>query len=76
MYEPENSPILGFGFRVGFLGFIHMDIVKERLEREYDLDLIISNPSTDYQVATIEDEELDIKSASQLPDAGKNKRNS
>ncbi len=68
IYEPENSPVLGFGFRVGFLGLLHMDIVKERLEREYGLELIVSNPSTDYRVAMINGEELDIKSADQLPD--------
>ena len=49
-YEPENSPVLGFGVRIGFLGLLHMDIVRERLEREYNLDLVVTNPSTDYQV--------------------------
>ena len=49
-FEPENSPVLGFGIRIGFLGLLHMDIVRERLEREYDLDLVITNPSTDYHV--------------------------
>ena len=49
-FEPENSPVLGFGVRIGFLGLLHMDIVRERLEREYDLDLVITNPSTDYHV--------------------------
>ena len=68
VFEPENSPILGFGFRTGFLGLLHLDIVRERLEREYDLDLIISNPSTDYRVIMDNDEEIDIKSASHLPD--------
>ncbi|HVO86604.1 MAG TPA: translation elongation factor 4 [Candidatus Binatia bacterium] len=67
-YLPENSPVLGFGFRIGFLGLLHMDIVRERLEREYDLELIITNPSTDYKVKTTRGEELDIKSASELPD--------
>lgn len=69
VYEPENSPVLGFGFRIGFLGLLHMDIVKERLEREYSLELIVSNPSTDYQVLTANGEELDIKSAVELPEA-------
>ncbi|MCA9349275.1 translation elongation factor 4 [Candidatus Saccharibacteria bacterium] len=69
VYEPENSPVLGHGFRVGFLGLLHMDIVKERLEREYDLELITSNPSTDYHVLLTSGEELDIRSASALPDA-------
>lgn len=70
-FSPENSPVLGFGFRVGFLGLLHMDIVRERLEREYDLDLIMTNPSTDYLVQLINGEELDIKSASDLPDVAK-----
>lgn len=69
VYEPENSPVLGHGFRVGFLGLLHMDIVKERLEREYNLELITSNPSTDYHVKLTNGEELDIRSASALPDA-------
>src|SRR5579862_119227 len=67
-FSPENSPVLGFGFRLGFLGLLHMDIVRERLEREYDLSLIITNPSTDYQVKLTSGEELDIKSATELPD--------
>src|SRR5690606_129993 len=49
-FEPENSPVLGYGIRIGFLGLLHMDIVRERLEREYDLDLVVTNPSTDYLV--------------------------
>jgi GTP-binding protein LepA len=67
-YTPENSPVLGFGFRIGFLGLLHMDIVRERLEREYNLDLIVTNPSTDYKVKTTKEDELDIKSAAELPD--------
>lgn len=67
-FEPENSPVLGYGIRIGFLGLLHMDIVRERLEREYNLDLIVTNPSTDYHVALTTGEELDIKSASDLPD--------
>lgn len=70
-YELENSPVLGFGVRIGFLGLLHMDIVRERLEREYDLELIVTNPSTDYQVKMLNGEMLDIKSASDLPDASK-----
>ena len=66
--SPENSPVLGFGFRIGFLGLLHMDIVRERLEREYDLELIVTNPSTDYKVKLTAGEELDIKSAADLPD--------
>jgi GTP-binding protein LepA len=67
-FAPENSPVLGFGVRIGFLGLLHMDIVRERLEREYDLDLVVTNPSTDYQIRLLNGEELDIKSASDLPD--------
>ena len=70
-FEPENSPVLGFGVRIGFLGLLHMDIVRERLEREYNLDLVVTNPSTDYQVAMNNGDELDIKSASDLPDVTK-----
>lgn len=70
-YELENSPVLGFGVRVGFLGLLHMDIVRERLEREYNLDLVVTNPSTDYEVSLLSGEELDIKSASDLPDPAK-----
>ena len=70
-FEPENSPVLGFGVRIGFLGLLHMDIIRERLEREYNLDLVVTNPSTDYQVTMNNGEELDIKSASQLPDVTK-----
>jgi len=69
--EPENSPVLGFGVRIGFLGLLHMDIVRERLEREYNLNLIVTNPSTDYQVSLSSGEELDIKSASELPDVSR-----
>lgn len=67
-YDLENSPVLGFGVRIGFLGLLHMDIVRERLEREYDLDLIVTNPSTDYHVVLNNGNELDIKSAADLPD--------
>jgi GTP-binding protein LepA len=70
-FTPENSPVLGFGVRVGFLGLLHMDIVRERLEREYDLELVVTNPSTDYQITLINGEELDIKSAAELPDPAK-----
>jgi GTP-binding protein LepA len=70
-FEPENSPVLGFGMRIGFLGLLHMDIIRERLEREYDLDLVLTNPSTDYQVTLADGTEIDIKSASELPDVSK-----
>ncbi len=68
VYEPESSQVLGFGYRVGFLGLLHMDIVKERLEREYKLDLVVTNPSTDYQVRTMGGEELSVRSAGDLPE--------
>lgn len=67
----ENSPVLGFGIRIGFLGLLHMDIVRERLEREYDLDLVVTNPSTDYEVTLLTGEDIDIKSAVDLPDPAK-----
>ena len=68
-FEPENSPVLGFGLRIGFLGLLHMDIIKERLEREFKLDLVVTNPSTNYEVTLNSGEELEIKSAANLPDA-------
>ena len=67
-YAPENSPVLGFGVRIGFLGLLHMDIIKERLEREYNLELIVTNPSTDYHILLSNGESLDIKSAADMPD--------
>jgi GTP-binding protein LepA len=67
-FTPENSPVLGFGVRIGFLGLLHMDIVRERLEREYNLELVVTNPSTDYRITLVNGEELDIKSAADLPD--------
>ena len=67
-YEPENSPVLGFGLRIGFLGLLHMDIIRERLEREFKLDLIVTNPSTNYEVVMNNGETIEIKSAADLPD--------
>jgi GTP-binding protein LepA len=67
-FTPENSQILGHGFRVGFLGLLHMDIIKERLEREYDLEIIITNPSTDYQITLVDGQIVTIKNAADLPD--------
>jgi len=66
-YAPENSPVLGHGFRVGFLGLLHLDIVRERIEREFNIDLIVTNPSTDYKVVLNSLEEIDVTSASQVP---------
>ncbi|MDB9373044.1 translation elongation factor 4 [Nodularia sphaerocarpa] len=71
-YEPETSSAMGFGFRCGFLGLLHMEIVQERLEREYDLDLIITAPSVVYRVVTNAGEELYIDNPSRLP--GPNER--
>lgn len=70
-FTPENSPVLGFGVRIGFLGLLHMDIVRERLIREYDLELVVTNPSTDYQITLQNGEGIDIKSAADLPDPAK-----
>jgi GTP-binding protein LepA len=67
-YLPENSGALGFGFRCGFLGLLHMDIVKERLEREFNLDLIVTIPSVSYEVMQSNNELINIHSASELPD--------
>ncbi|MEC4982648.1 MAG: translation elongation factor 4 [Oscillatoria sp. PMC 1068.18] len=66
-YEPETSTAMGFGFRCGFLGLLHMEIVQERLEREYDLDLIITAPSVIYRITTTDSEVMEIDNPSQLP---------
>ena len=66
-YEPETSAALGFGFRVGFLGLLHMEVIKERLEREFDLDLIATAPTVTYKVKTTKGAELDIHNPSELP---------
>lgn len=68
VYEPENSASLGFGFRCGFLGLLHMEIVKERLEREFDLNLIITTPSVSYEIEKTGGEVLFIKSPTDMPD--------
>jgi GTP-binding protein LepA len=67
-YEPETSAALGFGFRCGFLGFLHGEIIQERLEREYDLDLIITAPTVRYSVVLVSGEVREIESPAQLPD--------
>lgn len=66
-FEPETSSAMGFGFRCGFLGLLHMEIVQERLEREYDLDLIITAPSVVYKVTTVKGEEIYVDNPSHLP---------
>jgi GTP-binding protein LepA len=66
-YEPESSEALGFGFRCGFLGMLHMEIIQERLEREYDLDLISTSPTVIYEVVTTKGETIKIDNPSALP---------
>lgn len=66
-YEPENSSALGFGFRCGFLGMLHMEIIQERLEREYDLDLITTAPTVVYEVLTTDQELMSVDSPAKLP---------
>jgi GTP-binding protein LepA len=68
-YEPESSAALGFGFRTGFLGLLHMEIIRERLEREYDLELLMTAPSVEYRVVKTDGTEIEVDSPSQLPDA-------
>jgi GTP-binding protein LepA len=70
-YEPETSQALGFGFRCGFLGMLHMEIVQERLEREYDLDLITTAPSVVYEVLKSDGEVIRIDNPADLPDPAK-----
>ncbi len=69
-WEPETSEALGFGFRCGFLGLLHMEIVRERLEREYGLDLLATTPNVRYQVHLTSGEELEVRSPTELPDPG------
>jgi GTP-binding protein LepA len=69
-YEPETSQALGFGFRCGFLGLLHMDIVRERLEREYDLELISTTPNVSYEVTLTNREVIEVHSPAEMPDPG------
>jgi GTP-binding protein LepA len=70
VYEPETSQALGFGFRAGFLGLLHLEIIQERLEREYDVDLIATSPSVEYRVMTQKGNEVAIDNPALLPDPG------
>jgi GTP-binding protein LepA len=69
-WEPETSDALGFGFRCGFLGLLHMDIVRERLEREYDLELLATMPSVEFDVTTTSGAELEVHNPSDMPEPG------
>jgi GTP-binding protein LepA len=68
IYEPENSVALGFGFRCGFLGLLHMEIIQERLEREYDLNILVTAPSVEYQVTKSSGEVVMVHNPAELPD--------
>jgi GTP-binding protein LepA len=70
-YQPETSQALGFGFRAGFLGLFHMEIIQERIEREYNLDVLFTAPSVEYQVLMIDDEVIPVDSPAELPDESK-----
>ncbi len=70
-WEPETSDALGFGFRCGFLGLLHMDIVRERLEREYDLELLATMPSVEYEVTLTDGSTIPVHSPNDFPDPGR-----
>lgn len=70
-YQPETSQAIGFGFRAGFLGLFHMEIIQERIEREYDLDVLFTAPSVEYEVVTVTGETLLVDSPAELPDESK-----
>ena len=71
IFEPETSAALGFGFRCGFLGLLHMEVIQERLEREYNLNLITTMPSVEYSIRTKNGEELVVDNPAQFPPEGK-----
>ena len=71
VYDPETSQALNFGFRCGFLGLFHMEIIQERLEREYDLDIVVTAPSVEYEVLLVTGELITIDSPAQLPEEGR-----
>src|SRR5690606_29887377 len=70
-YEPETSAALGFGFRVGFLGMLHMEIVQERLDREFDLDIITTLPNVRYTIELTDGAKLEVSNPSEMPPVGK-----
>jgi GTP-binding protein LepA len=70
-FQPETSQALGFGFRAGFLGLFHMEIIQERIEREYDLDVLFTAPSVEYEVLMIDDKVITVDSPAELPDPSK-----
>ena len=76
IYHPESSVALGFGFRCGFLGLLHMEIIQERLRREYNMDIIATSPSVVYEVMTTRGEKLLIDNPAHLPDPEHDQRNS
>jgi GTP-binding protein LepA len=69
-FQPETSQALGFGFRAGFLGLFHMEIIQERIEREYDLDVLFTAPSVEYEVVKLDNEVIRVDSPAELPDEG------
>ncbi len=72
-WEPETSDALGFGFRCGFLGLLHMDIVRERLEREYDLELLATMPSVEYEVTLTDGTTIPVHSPNDMPEPGRDR---
>ena len=70
IFQPETSQALGFGFRAGFLGLFHMEIIQERIEREYDLDVLFTAPSVEYEVVKLDNEVITVDSPAKLPDEG------